>query len=452
MYQDRLEQQRSYFRSGKTLSYKARAQALDTLAQTILKHQEAIETALHKDLAKSPFEAYATEIGFVLRSIREAKKLMRKHMKIKRVKTPLVQFGARSYIRNEPLGNVLIIGPYNYPFQLVIEVLVGAIAAGNTAMIKPSEFTQHTEAIIAQMINTAFDASYIHVVTGGVEVNQALLTLRFDHIFFTGSTRVGQLVYEAASKNLVPVTLELGGKSPTIVDETAKLDVAARRIVYGKFINAGQTCIAPDYIYVHVSVHDAFVEALTKTLADFYPPHKEAMGHIVNEQHYTRLKRLINPQKVVYGGEEDSSERYLAPTVMTHVTWEDVVMQEEIFGPILPILTYESLDDIIDQLQSMEKPLALYLFSENKAHQEKVFRTLSFGGGAINDTLMHVANPHLPFGGIGASGIGKYHGMTSLETFSHAKAYMKKSTRIDPKVLYPPYSEKEVRLIRKILK
>ncbi len=447
-----LEKQKAYYNAGHTQSFTARIEALNTLEAALLKHQSTLEEALRQDLAKSAFEAYATEIGFLLRSLREMKPLVRPHMKTKRVKTPLTQIGSRSYIKQDSLGSVLIIGPYNYPVQLVIEPLIGALAAGNTAIIKPSEFTEHTAKALALMINEAFDPGLVHVLTGGVEVNQALTALPFDHIFFTGSTRVGQLVYEAAAKNLVPVTLELGGKSPTIVDETAKLDVAARRIVYGKFLNAGQTCIAPDYVYVHERVVDAFVDKLTQTIATFYPDDEQAMGHIVNEGHFKRLKSLIDPKKVVYDGQAKASSRYLAPIVMRDVTWEDAVMKEEIFGPILPILTYQSLDDVLSIIRENDKPLALYLFSEDKGTQKLVFESLSFGGGAINDTIMHVANPHLPFGGVGASGIGAYHGKTSLKTFSHQKAYMKKSTRFDPKFLYPPYSDKQVSFIKKILK
>lgn len=447
-----LKQQKDYFNNGQTLSLSSRIHALDTLEAAIKSHQQALEDALRQDLAKSPFEAYATEIGFILRSLRDMKKMIKPHMRVKRVKTPWTQVGSKSYTRDEPLGSVLIIGPYNYPFQLVIEPLIGALAAGNTAIVKPSEFTPNTAAVIEAMLNGAFEPALVKVFTGGAEVTQSLTAQPFNHIFFTGSTRVGQLVYEAAAKNLVPVTLELGGKSPTIVDETANLKVAARRIVYGKFLNAGQTCIAPDYVYVHESVVDDFVHTLSETLKSFYPDNPNAMGHIVNEGHYTRLKALIDPKKVIYEGTHQPETRYLSPVLMQGVTWEDGVMKEEIFGPILPILSYRNLNEVIEEIRAHEKPLALYLFSENKATQETVFSTLSFGGGAINDTIMHVANPHLPFGGVGASGIGAYHGKHSLETFSHRKAYMKKSTRFDPSFLYPPYSEKQVGLIKKILK
>jgi len=446
-----FNQQTSFFKTHITRPYAFRYTMLSKLETMIKTHQSAIEEALYLDLHKSPFEQYATEVGFVLRSIREAKRDLKKWLKVKKEKTPLAQIGSASFSRYEPLGTVLIIGPFNYPFQLVVEALIGAIAAGNTVIVKPSELTEHTEKVMEQIFNQTFDDSYLKVVTGGVEVTQALIELPFDHIFFTGSTRVGQIVYEAAAKNLTPVTLELGGKSPTIVDDTAKLDVAARRIVYGKFLNAGQTCIAPDYIYVQASVEKPFIAALKKAIDDFYPEEAEYLGHIVSLKHLERLKSLIDPEKVVYQ-QKSTGEKRMSPTVMAGVTWQDKIMQEEIFGPILPVLTYQNIDDVIIKIQSGQKPLALYLFTESSATEDKILERLSFGGGAINDTVMHVANPHLPFGGVGHSGIGKYHGKTSFETFSHRKSYMKKSTRFDPKFLYPPYDEKAVNMIKKVLK
>lgn len=446
-----FQKQKEFFHTHTTKPYAFRYAMLSKLDAMIKEHQDAIEKALFADLHKSPFEQYATEVGFVLRSIREAKRDVKKWMKRKKQKTPFAQIGAKSYSIYEPLGTVLIIGPFNYPFQLVVEALIGAIAAGNTVMMKPSELTENTEKVMAEIFHQTFDENYIKVITGGIETTQALIQLPFDHIFFTGSTFVGQKVYEAAAQNLTPVTLELGGKSPTIVDATAKLDVAARRIVYGKFLNAGQTCIAPDYIYVHTSVEKAFIEALKKALDDFYPEEAPYLGHIVSNRHVDRLKALIDEDKVVYT-QKSRGDKRLAPTVMANVNWDDKVMQEEIFGPILPVLTYDNLDQVITQIQSGQKPLALYVFTESKATEDKILHQLSFGGGAINDTVMHVANPHLPFGGVGHSGIGKYHGKTSFETFSHQKSFMKKSTRFDPKFLYPPYDDKAVNMIKKVLK
>lgn len=449
--QNVFESQKEFFKTHTSKPYAFRYAMLSKLDAMIKEHQDTIEKALFDDLHKSPFEQYATEVGFVLRSIREAKRDLKKWMKVKKQKTPFAQIGSKSYSMYEPLGTVLIIGPFNYPFQLVVEALIGAIAAGNTIIIKPSELTENTEKVMEKIFNQTFDERYLKVITGGVETTQELIKLPFDHIFFTGSTFVGQKVYEAAAKNLTPVTLELGGKSPTIVDETAKLDVAARRIVYGKFLNAGQTCIAPDYIYVHTSVEKAFIDALKKAIDDIYPEDAPYLGHIVSSRHVERLKALVDDEKVVYT-QKSSGEKRIAPTVMANVNWHDKVMQEEIFGPILPVLTFNNLDEVIIRIQSGPKPLALYLFTESQATEDKIFHQLSFGGGAINDTVMHVANPHLPFGGVGHSGIGKYHGKTSFETFSHHKSFMKKSTRFDPKFLYPPYDDKAVDMIKKVLK
>jgi aldehyde dehydrogenase (NAD+) len=449
--QNQFNDQKDFFNSNTTRSYTFRYHMLTKLEAVIKTHQEEFETAIFKDLHKSPFELYATEVGFVLRSVREAKRGLKKWMKIAKQKTPFFQIGSKSFKMAEPLGTVLIIGPFNYPFQLVVEALIGAIAAGNTVIIKPSELTENTEKAMAKFFNAAFEPNYLFVITGGVETTQELIQLPFDHIFFTGSTKVGQIVYEAAAKNLTPVTLELGGKSPTIVDATAKLDIAARRIVYGKYLNAGQTCIAPDYIYVEKSIEAAFLEELKKAIEQFYPEQSDDLSHIVSLRHLDRLKGLIDPDKVFYTQESQGAQR-MAPTVMRDVTWSDKVMQEEIFGPILPVLTFNSLDEVIHKIKSQPKPLALYLFTESQATEKRVFEELSFGGGAINDTIMHVANPHLPFGGIGASGMGKYHGKTSFDTFSHHKAFMKKTTRFDPKILYPPYDDQAVLMIKKVLK
>lgn len=449
--QKNFKSQQQLFDSNMTKSYDFRMQKLSDLESAIKTYQSDIEEALYKDLHKSAFEQYATEIGFILRSIRMARNDLKKWMKVRKVKTPLSQFGSKSYEVYEPKGTVLIIGPFNYPFQLLIEPLIGAMAAGNTAIIKPSEQTPNTEKVIEKMIKNTFDESYISVVTGSKEVVTELLELPFDHIFFTGSTHVGKIVYEAAAKQLTPVTLELGGKSPTIIDHTAKLDIAARRIVNGKWMNAGQTCIAPDYIYIDERVKDAFIEVLKKTIDEFYPNQTKAYSHIVSKKHLTRLKSMIDDTKVVY--QQDSLEgNHLAPTVLDGVSWSDAVMQEEIFGPILPILTFKHISEAIQRIKSNPKPLALYLFSENKKTQEKVWQELSFGNGAINDTLFQVANPHLSFGGVGASGIGSYHGTKSFTEFSHKKTYMKKSTKIDPKFLYPPYDESQIKWIKKLLK
>ncbi len=443
--------QQEYFKTDETKSLAFRQKQLNTLKKMILNNEALIKDALKKDLNKSSFEAYATEIGYVLHSISKTLKKLKKWMKPKRVKTPLYQGVSKSIIYHEPKGCVLIIGPYNYPFQLIIEPLIGAIAAGNTAIIKPSEFPTHTEKLIEKLLNETFDSKYIYVKTGGVKTTQTLLSFPYDHIFFTGSKRVGQIVYEAASKHLTPITLELGGKSPAIIMDDANLKVTARRIAFGKFINAGQTCIAPDYIYVDKKIKDDFLKELTYTVKSFFKNEAKDFGTIINENHYKRIKGLVDENKVTYGFKTDDKTLTISPTIMDNVTFSDLVMQEEIFGPVLPILTFDEKETMIQALKSKEKPLALYIFSASKSIQNEIVNRLSYGGGAINDSLMHVANANLPFGGVGSSGFGSYHGYYSFETFSHKKSIMKKSTKFDPSIAYPPYDNKE-KFIKKLLK
>ncbi|HDX1712180.1 TPA: aldehyde dehydrogenase, partial [Staphylococcus aureus] len=410
-------------------------------------YESDILEALYTDLGKNKVEAYATEIGITLKSIKNARKELKNWTKTKNVDTPLYLFPTKSYIKKEPYGTVLIIAPFNYPFQLVFEPLIGAIAAGNTAIIKPSELTPNVARVIKRLINETFDANYIEVIEGGIEETQTLIHLPFDYVFFTGSENVGKIVYQAASENLVPVTLEMGGKSPVIVDETANIKVASERICFGKFTNAGQTCVAPDYILVHESVKDDLITALSKTLREFYGQNIQQSpdyGRIVNLKHYHRLTSLLNSEQmnIVFGGHSDEDERYIEPTLLDHVTSDSAIMQEEIFGPILPILTYQSLDEAIAFIHQRPKPLSLYLFSEDENATQRVINELSFGGGAINDTLMHLANPKLPFGGVGASGMGRYHGKYSFDTFTHEKSYIFKSTRLESGVHLPPYKGK----------
>lgn len=448
---DVFAKQKAFFITDQTKSYDFRIEKLTQLYHLIVKNEDDIMRALKKDLNKSSFEAYTTEIGFSLHSIQKVKKRLKQWMKPKRVKTPFYQLNTSSYIYPEPKGTVLIIGPYNYPFQLIIEPLIGAIAAGNTAIIKPSEFAKETEKVLLKLINDHFDEAYLKVFTGEKEVTSELLSLPFDHIFFTGSTKVGQIVYEAAAKHLTPVTLELGGKSPTIIDHTANLKVAARRIAFAKFTNAGQTCIAPDYIYAHQKIHDQFIKELNDVIITFYQNYDE-FGTIINERHFNRLLNLINKHKVTNDHRVDAEKLHISPTVLKDVTWDDPVMQEEIFGPILPVLSYDNEDQLIELLKTKEKPLALYLFSKRKDLYQKIWEKISFGGGAYNDALMHVSNPYLPFGGVGASGMGAYHGEFSFEIFSHMKGYIKRSTWLDLPITYPPYSKKKEALIRKLLK
>ncbi|MBI5974765.1 aldehyde dehydrogenase [Staphylococcus canis] len=451
-----FEQSRSYFKTHETKSIKFRKKQLKLLAKSIKQHQDELLEALHKDLGKNDVEAYATEIGYVLHNIKLIRQKISKWAKKKAVDTPFFLFPAKSFIVKEPLGTVLIVGPFNYPFQLVIEPLIGAIAAGNTVILKPSELTPHVSQVLEKIITQTFDPKYISIVQGDASVLQSLLTLPFDHIFFTGSQRVGQIVYEAASKHLTPVTLELGGKSPTIIDKTANLKVASERICFGKFMNTGQTCVAPDYILIDESVRHDFIQSLKRTITEFYgkyPKNSADFGRIVNDKHFKRLNHLIQTHKhqIIFGGETDQSDLYIAPTLMDHIHPDDLIMQDEIFGPILPVMTYKHLDEAIDFVQSRPKPLSLYLFSEDENVSNRVMNELSFGSGAINDTVLQLANPNLPFGGVGQSGIGRYHGRYSFDTFTHEKPYIFKSTKLETAILFPPYKGK-LKYIKQIFK
>ena len=445
--EQKFYQSKQFFKTNKTKELKFRKHQLKILRKSIKNHENELLEALEKDLGKNNVEAYATEIGVLLKSIKIARKELKNWTKTKQVDTPLYLFPTKSYIKNEPYGTVLIIGPFNYPVQLVFEPLIGAIAAGNTAIVKPSEHTPNVATVIRTVIEDSFDSNYISVVEGGINETQTLIHLPFDYMFFTGSEKVGKVVYEAAAKNLVPVTLELGGKSPVIVDDTANIKVASERISFGKFTNAGQTCVAPDYILVDRKVKNDLIDALKQTITEFYGKNiKESpdFGRIVNEKHYNRLNELLEIHKnnIVFGGKSSKEDLYIEPTILENINVQDKVMQEEIFGPILPILTYDSFDEAIEIIQSKPKPLSLYLFSEDENASHRVLDELSFGGGAINDTLMHVANPNLPFGGVGASGIGQYHGKYSFDTFSHMKSYTFKSTRLESSVYFPPYKGK----------
>lgn len=449
-----LENQKKYYKSGVTRSITFRVEQLEKLKFGILKYENEIIHALKVDLNKPEFEAYATEVGFVLESIGYFIKHVAKWSKDQTVKTPIHQGLSKAIIKNEPYGVVLIIAPFNYPFQLLIEPLIGAIAAGNTAIVKPSEYTPHVEAVIMKLIDELFEPQYIKCVSGGREITTELIHLPFDYIFFTGSVPVGKVVMRAAADHLVPVTLELGGKSPAIVHEDAHIEMAAKRIAWGKFMNAGQICVAPDYVYVHESIQDAFIEALQKVTLSFYgalPINSPDFCRIVNDRHFERLTGLIDHSKVVMGGQYDAKERYIAPTIMKSVTWTDAIMADEIFGPILPILTYSDLESVIETVNSKPKPLAFYVFSENESVQDYLMDQISFGGGCINDTISHVASAYMPFGGVGASGMGSYHGEESFKTFSHQKSILKKSTKFDLKLLYPPYKN-NVKWVRKIMK
>lgn len=439
-----------------TINIKNREASLRKLKDTIKKYEKEILNALYLDLGKSEFEGYTTEVGFIYSSINYAIKNIKKWNKIKKVKNDTAQQPGKSYIYNSPYGSVLIIGPYNYPFQLTIEPLIGAIVGGNSAVIKPSEYTPNVEKILVKIIQEAFDENYVAIVTGDYRVNSELLDLPFDYIFFTGSVNVGKIVMEKASKHLTPITLELGGKSPVIVDETAKLDKMVKRIIWGKFSNAGQTCVAPDYILVQENVYDEFIKKSIESIKAFYSENikdNKDYGRIVNDRHVNRLNNIIekDKEKIVFGGDVDFEKRYISPTILGNVNEFDEVMKDEIFGPIMPVIKYKNIKDIDYYLNKYDKPLALYVFSEDKQFSEEIINKYSFGGGCVNDTITHVASLYLPFGGVGKSGIGRYHGYSSFKTFTYEKAIVKRSSKIDIKLIFPPYNKK-LDLIRKVMK
>ncbi|HYK74277.1 MAG TPA: aldehyde dehydrogenase, partial [Pseudoneobacillus sp.] len=417
-----------------------RLETLQLLRNLIKENEQKFMNALKKDLNKSEFDSYLTEIGIVLEELRFTIKNLKNWAKPRRVKSTLTGIGSKSYIYPEPYGVALIIAPWNYPFQLAVAPLIGAIAAGNCAILKPSELTPNTSALLAEIISTNFPEEYITVVEGGVETSTALLNEKSDYIFFTGSVPVGKIIMEAASKHLTPVTLELGGKSPSIVHDDANLKLAAKRIAWGKFMNAGQTCVAPDYLFVHSRVKEEFLRLFKESVYELYGENVLQHGNftkIVSEKHFYRLISFLNNGKKVFGGNYDLSQQIIEPTVLQNISWTDEVMEDEIFGPILPILEYDDLSSVINQINNKPKPLALYLFSENNHVQEKIINSISFGGGCINDTVFHLSSPYLPFGGVGESGIGAYHGKGSFDVFSHEKSILKQTTVFDLPFRYP---------------
>ncbi len=435
--------QRAFFFTGKSKDIGFRFRQLTALKQAIEKYEAPILEALREDLGKHEAEAYTTEMAPVLHEIRDALIHMKSRTRPKRIHTPVLLFPGLSHVHAEPYGSVLIIGPWNYPFQLMISPLVGAMAAGNCAVVKPSEIAPRTSKAMAAMLGESFEPAYISVVEGGREETQALLSQRFDYIFFTGGTRIGKIVMRAAAEHLTPLTLELGGKNPCIVDADSNPEIAATRIAWGKYLNAGQTCVAPDYLLVHASIKYPLLERIRKSIEAFYgkdPSESPYYGKIVNSLHFSRLSALLNEGSVFVGGKTDPENRYIAPTVLDNISWDHAVMREEIFGPILPVLEYEDLDDVIARLQGMPKPLATYFFSNDCNLQNKILKQLSSGGMSINDTFAHLLNQRLPFGGVGDSGMGAYHGKSSFDTFSHYKSVVKRSVWADPKSKYPPYT------------
>lgn len=448
-----MEKQRNFFLQGKTKELSYRIEALKLLQSLIRTNEQELMNALKKDLNKSEFDTYLTEIGIVLEEIKFTLKHLPAWAKPRRVRSSLATLGSKSYIYPEPYGISLVISPWNYPFQLAIAPLAGAIAAGNCVILKPSELTPNTSAVIAKLISENFPKEFIAVVEGGVEVSTALLNEKFDYIFFTGSVSVGKIVMQAAAKNLTPVTLELGGKSPCIVHEDANLKLAAKRIAWGKFTNAGQTCVAPDYLYVHNHVKKEFLHALKEAIHELYSENIFDSGlftKIVSERHFKRIVSFLNNGELYLGGKYDETQLTVEPTILDKIHWDDEVMQEEIFGPILPVMGYESLPKIISEIQNRPKPLALYIFSESDKIQKKILAEISFGGGCINDTVYHLSSPYLPFGGVGESGIGAYHGKGSFDVFTHEKSILKQTTRFDLPFRYPTMKN-GLKLIKRIL-
>lgn len=452
---DILQQQNHFFSSGKTIPAEFRLKQLESLKEAMIRHETDLAAALKEDLGKSRMESYMCEIGLTLSELTWMQKHLRSLMRSKRVSTPAAQFAAKSFRSPSPYGTVLIMSPWNYPVLLTLDPLIDAIAAGNTAVVKPSAYAPCTFDVMKTMIEECFPAHYVAVVDGGRAENQALLQQRFDMIFFTGGKTVGREVLRHAAEYLTPVTLELGGKSPCIVDSTAKIRLAAKRIVFGKYLNCGQTCVAPDYILCDKRIRDELITAILAEIEKQFgkePLKNPNYGKIINEKHFERILGLINGEKLVYGGQSEPESLRIAPTVLNNITWDDAVMGEEIFGPLLPILTFDTLDEALDTVESHPHPLALYFFSEDKAAQKKVLDTCHFGGGCINDTIIHLATSDMPFGGVGESGMGSYHGRVGFETFSHYRSIVDKKTWMDLPIRYQKYTGLKEKMMRMFLK
>ena len=450
-----VTRQRKYFQTGATLPVSVRITALRGLYTAIVKYENEIHDALKKDLGKSGFESYMCETGLVLEEISYMLKHIRRFAGEKRVRTPLAQFHSRSFKKPSPYGVTLIMSPWNYPFMLTLSPLVDALAAGNTAVVKPSAYSPNTSEILRKILSQCFDPQYVAVVTGGRAENTCLLREHFDYIFFTGSQTVGKEVMRNAAEYLTPVTLELGGKSPCIVDQTADIRLAARRIVFGKYLNCGQTCVAPDYIYCHRSVKDSLVKEIQRQIQLQYgeePLHNPDYGKIINKKHFDRILGLIEEKKIVHGGNSDRDTLRIEPTVLDNITFADPVMQEEIFGPLMPVLVFDNLDEAITRINAMPHPLALYFFTSDKAAAKDVTSRCGFGGGCINDTIIHLATTKMGFGGFGESGMGAYHGKTGFDTFSHYKSIVDKKTWIDLPMRYQPYRKMHEKMVRFFLK
>lgn len=449
-----FQKQKAFFRSGKTREMDFRRESLKKLREAIQSREADIMAALKQDLNKSEQEAFVTEIGYLVQEISFVTKHMKFWARPQKVKTALTHVGSSGYIYPEPYGASLIIAPWNYPFMLALSPLIGAVAAGNCVVLKPSELTPHVSSLLAGLIADTFDPDHVTVVEGSADTSTELLKQPFDKIFFTGSPGVGRIVMEAAAKHLTPVTLELGGKSPAIVDQDADLSLAAKRIAWGKWLNAGQTCVAPDYLWVHEEIKEGLIQQIQKAIRQFYgedPLQNPDYTRIVNERHFQRLTAYLQEGTAILGGETDPEHLKIAPTLLDGVTWEESVMKDEIFGPILPVLTFQDLSQVVERVTARPKPLALYYFSKDRGKQEEILRSISFGGGCINDTIMHLATPYLPFGGVGNSGIGNYHGKHSFDCFSHQKSVLKQTDKFDLPFRYPS-SKNGLRVLRRIMK
>jgi aldehyde dehydrogenase (NAD+) len=445
--------QHSFYRTGVTHSTGFRRGMLEQLRAALKENEPQILKALYQDLHKSEFEAYSNEIGLLYREISVAIKKLKKWQKKRRVLPEPHLLPGSSWIQPEPYGSVLIMAPWNYPIQLLFMPLVGAMAAGNTVVLKPSEIAPATAKISQKIIQDHFSPEYLSVVQGGPEVSQRLIDQNFDYLFFTGSVPVGKKIMQAAAEHLTPLTLELGGKSPAIVASDADLDLAARKIVWGKFNNAGQTCVAPDYVLADQKIIDRLIKKMQATIRQFYgdnPAKSPDYGRIISEKHFDRLCTMMNSSQIIHGGQTDAATRYVEPTLLHPITWQDAVMQEEIFGPILPILPFSGLDDVFSQVENSPKPLALYVFSEDRDFQNRVLSSISFGGGAVNTTVLHVASHRLPFGGVGPSGTGRYHGKASFDTFTHYTSILRQSSWLDPGLMYP-HKKISLSLLRRFL-
>ena len=449
-----IQQQKSFFNSSSTKEVNLRIETLKKLKLILKENEEKLYTAIYTDFKKSQFETYLTELSLIYNELNNAIRNLKKWSKKKRVSTNLANFPAKSYIIPEPLGTVLVISAWNYPYQIALIPAISAIAAGNTVVIKPSEIPNNTSKVLAELINSNFDENYLTVIEGGVETTTELLQQKWDKIFFTGSTNVGRIVYKAAADKLTPVTLELGGKSPTFIFKDCDIKLTAKRIVWAKFLNAGQTCIAPDYLLVEEEIKEKLLVALKEELENTFPKKTEIQENyvqIINERNFQRLTNLIPKDKICYGGEHSAKTRIISPTLLDNISFDDNIMKEEIFGPILPIISFENLDSVIEKVKEREKPLTLYIYSKSKKIIQKILYEISFGGGAINESLVHISNPNLPFGGVGASGIGNYSSKAGFDAFTHYKSILQKSFLFEPNIKYTPFTKWKRQILKFLL-